>query len=71
MSEDPREQLFSALHRQNQKQKEAEDTDNDEKNRNPRGNIPAFTSIDVAKKLRYKSEDRYVNDRMEKELKAY
>ncbi len=39
--------------------------------RNPHENIPAFTSIDVAKKLRYRSEDRYVNDRMERELKAY
>jgi hypothetical protein len=33
--------------------------------------IPAFTSIDVAKKLRYRSEDRYVNEKMEKELIAY
>jgi hypothetical protein len=39
--------------------------------RNPHDPIPAFTSIDVAKKLRYRSEDRYINDRMEKELVAY
>lgn len=39
--------------------------------RNPHEPIPAFTSIDVAKKLRYRSEDRYINERMEKELKAY
>jgi hypothetical protein len=39
--------------------------------RNPHEPIPAFTSIDVAKKLRYRSEDRYINDRMEKELIAY
>jgi hypothetical protein len=39
--------------------------------RNPHEPIPAFTSIEVAKKLRYRSEDRYVNDRMEKELIAY
>lgn len=39
--------------------------------RNPHEPIPAFTSIDVAKKLRYRSEDRYINDRMEKELVAY
>ena len=32
---------------------------------------PAFTSIDVAKKLRYRSEDRYINEKMEKELVAY
>jgi hypothetical protein len=25
----------------------------------------------VAKKLRYRSEERYVNERMEKELRAY
>jgi hypothetical protein len=39
--------------------------------KNPHEPIPAFTSIDVAKKLRYKSVDRYINDRMEKELIAY
>ena len=27
--------------------------------------------MDIAKKLRYRSEDRYINDRMEKELVAY
>jgi hypothetical protein len=33
--------------------------------------IPAFTSTDIAKKLRYRSEDRYINDKMEKELTSY
>lgn len=33
--------------------------------------IPAFTSESVAKKLRFKSEDRYINQKMEEELKAY
>ena len=51
---------------------EEEDTDaEDNKRRNPHEPIPAFTSIEIAKKLRYRSEDRYINERMEKELKAY
>lgn len=33
--------------------------------------IPAFTSEEVAKKLRHKSADRYINEYMECELAAY
>ena len=50
---------------------ESEDEYRDDVRRNPHEPIPAFTSIDIAKKLRYRSEDRYINDRMEKELLAY
>lgn len=39
--------------------------------RNPHEPIPAFTSIEIAKKMRYRSEDRYINDKMEKELFSY
>ena len=39
--------------------------------KNPHEVIPAFTSVEVAKKLRYRSEDRYINNKMEKELQAY
>jgi hypothetical protein len=39
--------------------------------KNPHVPIPAFTSDDIKKKLRYRSEDRYINDRMEKELQQY
>eukprot|EP00347_Sterkiella_histriomuscorum_P022911 403336690 len=78
-SEDPRAILASSFyHKQNKEalkmtlKTEDEDTDaEDTKRRNPHEPIPAFTSIDIAKKMRYKSEDRYINDRMEKELKAY
>jgi hypothetical protein len=78
MSEDPRLQLASTLYQKQQKQHtmqqqpDTDDTDTEDRSRrNPHEPIPAFTSIDVAKKLRYRSEDRYVNDRMERELKAY
>lgn len=50
---------------------ETEDEEVSDVRRNPHEPIPAFTSLDIAKKLRYRSEDRYINDRMEKELKAY
>jgi len=33
--------------------------------------IPAFTSLENAKRLRTKSEQRYVNKKMEAELAAY
>jgi len=33
--------------------------------------IPAFTSIEVAKKLRSQSENRYINEYMECELSSY
>lgn len=33
--------------------------------------IPAFTSLEVANKLRHRSEDRYINEHMEYELEAY
>ena len=52
-------------------QTEEDESDIEDRRRNPHEPIPAFTSIEVAKKLRYRSEDRYVNDRMESELKAY
>lgn len=77
-SEDPREQLLSVFinnsKRINDKPYEFEETEDEEVSeirRNPHEPIPAFTSIEIAKKLRYKSEDRYINDRMEKELEAY
>ena len=77
-SEDPREQLFNAFvqnsRKNNQNPYEYEETEDEEVSeirRNPHEPIPAFTSTDIAKKLRYKSEDRYINDKMEKELKAY
>ena len=77
-SEDPREQLFSAFVTNSKKNQqnpyepeETEDEDKQDIRRNPHEPIPAFTSIEIAKRLRYRSEDRYVNDRMEKELKAY
>lgn len=38
---------------------------------NLHGFIPAFTSIEIAKKLRYRSEERYINQRMESELVSY
>lgn len=47
---------------------EDDEMNTEDKRRNPHEPIPAFTSIDVAKKMRYKSEDRYINDKMEKEL---
>ena len=33
--------------------------------------IPAYTSLECQEKLRYKSEERYVNEQMEVELEAY
>lgn len=48
-----------------------DDYGGDEVRRNPHEPIPAFTSLEIAKKLRYRSEDRYINNRMEKELIAY
>lgn len=75
MSEDPRMQLASSFYHKQTLQTQTTDADEsdiiEDQRRNPHENIPAFTSIDVAKKLRYRSEDRYVNDRMERELKAY
>lgn len=77
-SEDPRQQLFSAFVTNSKKNnevpyelEETEEEDQQETRKNPHEPIPAFTSLDIAKKLRYRSEDRYINDRMEKELKAY
>ena len=33
--------------------------------------IPAFTSVEVKEKLRYHSENRYINEYMESELSSY
>lgn len=33
--------------------------------------IPAYTSLEVADKLRFKSENRYINEQMESELESY
>ncbi|CDW91808.1 UNKNOWN [Stylonychia lemnae] len=79
MSEDPKLLLASSFFNRQQiqqmktsNQTEEDETDAEEgKRKNPHEPIPAFTSIEIAKKLRYRSEDRYINDRMERELKAY
>lgn len=56
----------------NEQEIDTEDEDErEQRRRNPHQAIPAFTSIEVANKMRYRSEDRYINDRMERELKAY
>ena len=73
LSEDPKQQLFSAFLNNQRKQAQTKESDSeeDEQRRNPHGPIPAFTSIEIAKKLRYRSEERYINQRMEQELISY